>query len=114
MLTPTKDPNLLTFRGRPVRGRPDAAHTRVDDSFLNRKISLEAYALGLYLLSYDEYGPTSMRSLARAVRLKSLALTRALHELRKLGLTQRVGQVVYVSDVPITAARRAEFIGGEA
>lgn len=114
MLTPPPGSHRLTFRGRPAHGRPDSEHTRVDDSLITRKISPQGLALALFLLSYDEYGPTSMRKLAQAVGLSSLALSRALHELRLLGLTQRVGQLIYVSDIPVTSARRAAFIGGEA
>jgi hypothetical protein len=105
---------LLTFRGRPVHGRhpSDGDRTRIDKSLATSGLHPEALGLLLFLLSYDEYGPTSKRGLDRQRGTKSRA-ARSLHALRLAGLTHRVGDVIYVSDVPITAWRRAAFIVGD-
>ncbi len=105
---------LLTFRGRPVHGRDpsDGERTRIDNSLCASGLHPEALGLLLFLLSYDEYGPISKRGLDRQQGSKSRA-ARSLHTLRLAGLTHQVGQVIYVSDVPITAARRAAFMAGD-
>lgn len=104
----------LTFRGRPVHGRnpSDGERTRIDNSLCASSLHPEALALALFLLTYDEYGPTSKRALDRRLGSGSRA-ARSLHTLRLAGLTHQVGQVIYVSDVPITAARRATFMAGD-
>ena len=112
--TPKSNPPLLTFRGRPVHGRhaSDVDRTRIDSSLSTSGLHPEALSLLLFLLSYDEYGPTSKRALDRQQGSGSRA-TRSLHTLRLAGLTHRIGNVIYVSDVPISPARRAAFMAGD-